>query len=949
MARIPTAPTDLADIPSINARNIGGQVDTPQVGNRTLGPALESLGQSLQKGADVADDYAQFQRQQSANNLIANTSFTKQYLDMRTNAPLGASGFTQDVGNAYDQYIQNTTGGIADPAVRNVVKQHLLNEKMGYLNQAADFEKQSYSQAQRISANTGIQTSTNDTAAQVKADPANAMVYLHNGWNKIGGVIDTLSGVDAPTKAAMMYNARSDLARSSLHGLLQSTNSYSDVQNFSNILQNEDVKKTLEPSAYSQLQNSAWVAGKHFLRQEGAVAMANVNGMSQQLNNGLALDDADIKSLETSPAVQHNPLLASRLSEVKARNLVVRNFSGASLSSIRAALSQGTIGSISPTGPVFGHNPVPPSTVGAIQKASSATGASPDYLAAIASGQGSTPLHAGEWGNVVKQNADAFGAAMHPPISGQELLSKGDDYIGSLQKDPQLNLMGSGFYYQQTRNNLQGILGHPPSDADVYIPHVLGIQVGNRFMQTLVNEPDTSAKDIVGDETANANKDIYFDSKGQPVSVQQAYNNLGAKFSISPGRAAFLQYGQLQRIGQAKELAYRKDPAQAALNEGAAQPLTDDPTSWVNRGKAMTAYGAQVGTVGLNGRRLPPPYPLTNQEATTLSQQLSDPNIPPEKAVGLLANIQKLGDPRTINMALKQVGERDRLAAFTGGLMNFTGDSGTARDILAGRTIINQNRDQVKLLQMDNFDHAAATLNNKVGSALQGLGSVGGKDGPWQDVLNAAKALYASRMIGTTATSNAGWDQKTFENCIDQVLGSTPDHKAIDTVNNRQVLMPSGVTAGNIEDFLENATSADLSRVSSNGQAPAQLPGPDGQPRPIPQREIQGASVRALGGGYYAVILAGGKALGTYNPHTHSFETYRMKITPDTMLRKASGFAPQANSAPALEEQLTPAKVDEGVKGAAQGGEPQTLEPGGMPDEYTQQQEANFSIQRMPQ
>lgn len=176
MARIPTAPTDLADIPSINARNIGGQVDTPQVGNRTLGPALESLGQSLQKGADVADDYAQFQRQQSANNLIANTSFTKQYLDMRTNAPLGASGFTQDVGNAYDQYIQNTTGGIADPAVRNVVKQHLLNEKVGYLNQAADFEKQSYSQAQRISANTGIQTSTNDTAAQVKSEDRKSVV-----------------------------------------------------------------------------------------------------------------------------------------------------------------------------------------------------------------------------------------------------------------------------------------------------------------------------------------------------------------------------------------------------------------------------------------------------------------------------------------------------------------------------------------------------------------------------------------------------------------------------------------------------------------------------------------------------------------------------------------------------------------------------------------------------
>lgn len=908
MARIPF---DLAQVPDVNARSLGGQVDTPQAGNRELGAALGGLSDNLQRGEQVADDYANMQRQQNVAALTASSSFTPTFLTMKQNAPPGAQGFTGQVSQAYDQHVADYTNNIEDPLVRMSVKRNLLDRKQSYVDEAAAYEVQSNAQNQKNVAGVALGAITNNFRSTVQQSPMSAAQEYNRALQDSGALIDSLPGLDGDTRTAMKITQLHGLTSEYVQGALMNAQSSSDLGRAQELMNNPSIRNNMDPQSYKTMQRFAWVLGRRFARQEGAGISAAVNSVNQRIDSGINVSPDEIKQIEANPALARNPGAVFRLAEAKAKLEVNTTYGRASISDLRNAAAE-NMQAASTAGAPSMVGDVPPQIATAITNASAATGCSPDYLAALTHseygsllnsrdfGQGPTgggsargvgQIQPGTWLDLVKGNADAFGQSMHPPITGQALLSKGDDALLALRADPTLNLMGAGLYAQQNRAALSQTLGRPANDAETYTAHVLGPTGGARFLAAVQNNPDATAQSVVGADVAKANPGLFYDRNGTPLSCQQAYSNLAANFANSPARASFVKAQQLQRLLRTAVQRYSADPAGYAMQQGAKgmAPLSDDPATWAQRGVAVSAFAHEQGSAGINGKRLPPMQPFTNQEAQTYAAQLASPDVSTDQKLSVLANVQHFADPAIIKAAYRQIGMKDPVAGLAGQLMSQTGDAGVAHDILEGRSHINKNPNVVQAMGITP-SNVNSTFNTYVASALASLPpDQSGRD-PMQVVQDAATAHYVQRTYGLgTGIGAADWSPDKYEESLDAVLGGTPGHKAVQTVNGSPTLMANGVDADDVQNFLAHATPADLVRVSANGQPPQYAPVPGQPARVIPPSQLRYATLRARGGGYYEVIPTAGFAAVSGVGSNGVAPRYYMKLTLDTLTKGASG------------------------------------------------------------
>lgn len=918
MARIPF---QIAQVPDVNARSLGGEISTPQAGNKSLGAALGGLTDNLQKGMQVVDDYADSQRQQNVAALTASSSFTPTFLTMKQNAPPGAQGFTGQVSQAYDQHVADYTNNIDDPLVRTAVKTNLLNRRQGYMDEAAGFEVQSNAQNQKNVAGISLGAITNNFRSTIQQSPGSAPQEYNRALQDSGALIDALPGLDGDTRTSMKIAQLHGLTSEYVQGALMNAQSTSDLNQVQALMDNPTIKGNMDPQSYKTMQRFSWVLGRRFARQEGAGLNAAVSSINQRIDNGLNVSPDEIKQVESDPSLARNPGATFRLAEAKAKLEVNATYGRSSISDLRTAVTENMNAASNGSAPSMVGD-VPPQIATAITNASAATGCSPDYLAALTHseygsllnsgdfGQGPTgggsargvgQIQPGTWLDLVKGNADAFGQSMHPPVTGQQLLAQGDKALLDLRADPTLNLMGAGIYAQQNRAALSQTLGRPANDAETYTAHVLGTAGGARFLAAVQSNPDATAQSVVGNDVANANKGLFFAKDGTPLSCQQAYSNLAANFANSPARASFVKAQQIQRLLKTAVQQYSADPAGYAMQQGAKgmAPLSDDPATWAQRGVAVSSFAQEQGSIGINGKRLPPMQPFTNQEAQTFAAQLASPDVPTDQKLSVLANVQHFADPAIIKAAYRQIGMKDPVAGLAGQLMSQTGDAGVAHDILEGRSHINKNPNILQAMGVTP-SNVNDTYNTYVASALSSLPpDQSGRD-PMQVVQDAATAHYVQKTYGLgTGTGSADWTPDKYEDSLNAVLGGTATHKAIQNVNGSPTLMTNGVEAEDIQNFLSKATPADLIRVSANGQPPQYAPVHGQPPRVIPPSQLRYATLRARGGGYYEVIPTAGFAAVSGTGSNGVSPRYYMKLTPGTLTKGASGnTGPQTTAQP---------------------------------------------------
>lgn len=913
---MPRIPFDLAQVPDVNARSIGGQVgDAPVVGNRQLGGALGGMSDALGQGARVADDFAMGQARQTAAGLTAANSFTPKFMALKASSAPGAPGFADQVSQAHDQFVADSTDSIEDPMVRMAVRRNLQAQKASYVGQASEYEYAANEQNQRNVAAIGLGQTYNDLAA----DPSIPTYQrtLQNGFN----LIDNMQGVDGTTKATMKVQHLHQSSLSFAKGALTAVNTPADLTRFNQMIATPGLKDAMAPGAYDTILRTAASMGKAFDRQAGAGLNATVQDMTRRLRLGGTIGDDEIKSVEGNPLLARNPGAMYGLADIKARRNVQQTYAHASISDLIGAHNDAVQQVSRPGDPTVTQN-VPPVVADAIRKASAVTGCDPDYLASLAhaeygseiwsgdygkgpavggSARGITQMQPGTFLDLVKGNADIFGSVMQPPVNGQQLLARSDDELLALRSDPQLSVVAGGLYANQNKARLASVVGREPTGAEVYTGHFLGPAGAARFLTAVQNTPDAPAGSVVGADVVKANPGVFKDRAGNDLSCQQAFAEIGANFANNPTRVAAVQADQLRQMAQRATQDYRKDPAAYAVQAGAAAPLSNDAATWQKRAADIQSFAAQQGTIGADGKPLPAPRPFTNTEAQYYTGVLANPDLPTDQQVAIFKQIQQFGDPRIIDAAYHQIGVKHPVAALVGRLVSSGSDPDVGVKTLEGVKLLQRNASLGEAMGLSPANVQRAFLDY-AGSALAMMPSDIRGQGLESVVMDGAKNHYAyKKHVLQGGGASTSIDKNEFENSIDVLAGGRPGWKAIQSVNGFRTLMPDGINAAQMQHWTGKASIADWTRVSYDGSPPCTLsrypmPGTEQglMMQAVTPTQLGSAAYHAVGHGYYAITVGNQFLLSRQRDAQGQLQPYLFKMDADTMHAGSGRGAPQA-------------------------------------------------------
>jgi hypothetical protein len=207
---------------------------------------------------------------------------------------------------------------------------------------------------------------------------------------------------------------------------------------------------------------------------------------------------------------------------------------------------------------------VPPATMegqpikAQIAQAAQATGESFDFLVKTAVKESSLQADAkapgssaaglfqfieSTWLRLVRDYGDKYGiGTLAKEVKGEgDARPKVDDpqtkeKILNLRFDPKLSAQMAAELTSENRTILQGALGRPVGDTELYLAHFLGAGGASRFLSDRKTKPDQSAASLFP-EAAAANKSIFFDA-GRPRSLDEVYDRLAKGFSDTPTQMA---------------------------------------------------------------------------------------------------------------------------------------------------------------------------------------------------------------------------------------------------------------------------------------------------------------------------------------------------------------------------------------------------------------------------
>jgi muramidase (phage lysozyme) len=104
--------------------------------------------------------------------------------------------------------------------------------------------------------------------------------------------------------------------------------------------------------------------------------------------------------------------------------------------------------------------------------------------------------------------------------------------ILTLRFDPKVSAQMAAELTAENRASLQGALGRPVGDTELYLAHFLGAGGATRFLTERQTGAGQSAATLFP-EAAAANKSIFFDA-GRPRSLDEVYDRLAKGFSDTP-------------------------------------------------------------------------------------------------------------------------------------------------------------------------------------------------------------------------------------------------------------------------------------------------------------------------------------------------------------------------------------------------------------------------------
>ncbi|MBO6674081.1 MAG: hypothetical protein JJ908_06025 [Rhizobiales bacterium] len=136
------------------------------------------------------------------------------------------------------------------------------------------------------------------------------------------------------------------------------------------------------------------------------------------------------------------------------------------------------------------------------------------------------------WLGMVHEHGEALGlaeeaAAIERRSDGRFLVDNPQtrEAVLAMRHDPQLSAVMSGLYLQENAGDLQNALGRPVTVGEGYVAHVFGPSGASRLISLAEQQPNRVAADVFPTQAA-ANRGLFYDRSGEPVSVRQLYDRL---------------------------------------------------------------------------------------------------------------------------------------------------------------------------------------------------------------------------------------------------------------------------------------------------------------------------------------------------------------------------------------------------------------------------------------
>lgn len=828
---------------------------SPEQFGAGIGRALQRLGGTL---SSVADSFAQQSEQKKRQqqheqlaNLNAQTDLTTPAMEARTKVPADAPP-GQDIPTvtwqAQKDIIDKTTDGITDPEVRSAYRAQSYAKLGTWHDEQTRFMYGQREQLSRDQANSSLDTLTN----RVRIDP--------NGYDQAvidaNAVIDARPGTTPEQKTAMKIQSASNLAQARFESMIGSAKSVDDYDAIEKELQDKKWQGAFSDQAYEQTNRYVDSARNSFITGQDTKGRAMLESALARSKNGEFIPPEEVKEIDGIVKNTRSPTLNIQYVRLLRQQTDNRMYKGAPPGQITNEINKRKSTQAQMGGDV----------------ARWASSASADTGGAVSAGYLINKL-----GREYRRSDIEAGnyAVKNPKSSAQGLFQFTDStWIDTFtrygarygfdpskmtraqilaQRDaPAMSTNMAAFYAVENKAYLMRNLGITPTDTDLYIAHFLGPAGAADFLRAYKANPRGSAVPFGNftQQQINANVGVFRGRRGVPLTYEEVYNNIASSFvpTTSGAQADGIDHLTTMRDDKQKHIAsdmITEGQQDRRIGEYTVEP-NGNPQSMVQRGRDA------MGLADYYGVPLEDAKPFTATEADAWSKTIKDGNA--DSQLAAMAQIQAMDDaaPGMARAAYKQLGQKDTALEYAAQL-SANGDPSTASQIVRGQEAMKNDKTTGAVFG-DAHANSSAELYNLSDRALDGL-----KGEQRTAILDAAEALYVQQ---NHPHSNADFSASKFQASLQKVLGSTPDHPAIDDVNNAPTVIPNGINADTFNAAVNNMSDAELIGMSEDKMPPI-----DAQGDPVTAADVGVEGVfEYIGPNQYKVRLGDGGYLAVAKP-----------------------------------------------------------------------------------
>lgn len=906
MARIPTILSE--PIRGVLPNSGNPAMGTPDAFGASIGEAVArggreeaagglALGQSL-VGAGVAAGNLTLDIEKRMNDSatasgVANFDFTKDYIDLQKTPPKDGATYQEAVANAYDTKVEKYLEGMPNDQVRNRVRDRLVTAKKSYVEAAAQYQDRVAVDVDKQSADAGLTTQLNGVFVDGSIDNYNDR--LQKGLD----VIDARPNLPPNVKEGMKKGYTEKLAQRRFEGLINA--SHNDPEALAGLeaelrMPNSPWLSRMSDESYQRTLDRIVTLKHAASSQESAAARSALQSVTQRNNDGVLIDPQELSAVQSTVMASKNPALLSQFAMINRAQDIYRTHRDLPLEEQRRKIEEmknrkGVAG-------------LPAPVQAGIAEGAALTGGqvSAEYLAGLVGfeyggklasgdyGQGTghtingkpssdaagvTQMTSPTWRSIVRTHAAALG--VNPTASDAEIEALRTDKTeaGAIRQ-----IKAAALHAADNKRILEGSLGRPVNDGDLYFAHFLGTGGAVRFLSAATQNPDAPATSSVAPEQVAANRPVFFDESGRPRSnaqvrafVADATMNGMSRVDYAGLKAAMLIYNNTLK-------GLRDDPITFAGGTGRFGDVGNISTR-----DGMERRGVVVGQIA-EFYKIPfaDLKPFTKDEAETLAKTIRDGTA--DEAIKVLAQVQGLATPALIAAANKQIGEKDGIFGHAAGLaFNMPSQTNVATDIIRGEKRLKLDKDLQTTIGATETERIAL-FNSVVGKAVFGFDP---SSASATQLRKAADALYVERFLGRGTAKVGSMVQSTssdYATAIQLVLGGgmSREGKAIDTVNGKQMVLPQGLTAPEFVSALNRMGDNDYTANSKFGGPPRYADGTVAKARDIAN---EGVFV-SLGGGEYVIRMSDGKELVSAVYKDGSSNRYVFRANPSILRDIAS-------------------------------------------------------------